>query len=80
MKNHLPAIESYYLNKDTCDKIQKYIENNGDLFEFQGRLTPHGHYDVRLKYNKDRDFEQENLVEQYHGLLKIILDSSFEKL
>ena len=61
-------LEAYYLKKEKCDKLQSYIksEANGS-FTFQGNITPHGHYDVRISY----DSKKKCLCQKLKNTIKI---------
>ncbi len=35
-----PRLEARYLKKEKCDKVQEYIKSSGNLFTFEGSMTP----------------------------------------
>ena len=70
-----PVLDSRYLKKETCDKIQEYIKNSGGLFVFEGDITPHGHYYVKVFYDSEKKISKRALKKHYGNLLNIILES-----
>ena len=73
-----PRLEARYLKKKKCDKIQEYIKNSGNLFTFQGNITPHGHYDVQIFYDSEKKISLTNLKKHYKTLLDILIGGKQE--
>lgn len=73
-----PIIQSRYLKKSKCDKFLSYIENCGDLFVFEGDLTPHGYYDVKISYCYDKNIPLDEMKKHYKNLIDIVIGNEIE--
>ena len=51
-----------------------YIILSDNLFTFEGNMAPHGHYDVMVFYDSDKEIPKKDLKRHYGKLLEIILE------
>lgn len=76
---HPLKLEAYYLKNEKCDKLKEYIKSETkNRFTFQGDLTPHGYYDVRISYNPEKRISLSTMKKHYQNLLDIIIGSKKE--